>query len=111
MTLFKLGYFVFILILFLFGCGTQLALSGQEREDYLKSIKSYGEYFVKPGVSRDEWKKDWVACGGMADGGFSSDAPSGSPTDILINASKQKRKNLAACMKFKNYDQLKGFEY
>jgi hypothetical protein len=30
----------------------------------------------------------------MADGGFSSDAPSGSPTDVLINASKQKKKEL-----------------
>jgi hypothetical protein len=56
----------FLCLFFLFslplaGCGTQLALSGQAREDYLKSIKAYGEYFVKPGVSREEWQHDWVA--------------------------------------------------
>jgi hypothetical protein len=95
----------------LVGCGTQLALSGQAREDYLKSIKAYGEYFVKPGVSREEWQHDWVACGGMSDGGYSSDAPSGSPTDVLIKASKQKRKYLAECMKSKGYEHQKGFEY
>jgi hypothetical protein len=111
MNLCKLAYLFFPLIIFLVGCGTQLALSGKAREDYLKSIKSYGEYFVKSGVSRDEWQEDWIACGGMADGGFSSDAPSGSPTDVLINASKQKRKDLANCMMSKGYDHEKGFEY
>lgn len=49
---------IFLFSLSLAGCGTELALSGQARENYPKSIKSYGEYFVKPGVSRDEWKKD-----------------------------------------------------
>jgi hypothetical protein len=102
---------IFSLSLSLGGCGTQLALSGKAREDYLKSIKAYGEYFVKQGASQDDWRRDWVVCGGTADGGFSSDAPSGSPTDVLINASKQKRKSLAACMKSKGYEHQKGFEF
>ncbi len=97
--------------LLLAGCGTQLALSGKAREDYLKSIKAYGEYFVKLGASRDDWRRDWLACGGLPDGGYSSDAPSGSPTDVLIQASKQKRKDLADCMKSKGYDHQEGFEY
>lgn len=102
---------IFFLSLTLVGCGTQLALSGQDREDYLKSIKAYGDYFMKPGGNRDDWRRDWVACGGTADGGFSSDAPSGSSTDVLINASKQKRQSLAACMKSKGYEHRQGFEY
>jgi hypothetical protein len=49
---------LFLLSLLLAGCGTQLALSGQAREDYLKSIKAYGEHFIKPGASREEWRRD-----------------------------------------------------
>ena len=56
----KPGYFFLLLNLLFCGCGTQLALSGQAREDYLKSIKAYGEYFVKPGASREEWQRDWL---------------------------------------------------
>lgn len=114
-----LNYFIFIFssTLFLSGCellcqaGT--GTCGMSREEMQKALhpKAYGEYFVKPGLSRDEWWRDWVACGGMADGGFSSDAPSGSPTEVLINASKQKRKSLAACMKSKGYEYQTGFEY
>ncbi len=104
-------YLIFFVFPTLVGCGTQLALSGQAREDYLKSIKAYGEYFVKPGASREEWQRDWVTCGGLADGGFSSDAPSGSPTDVLINASKQKRQILATCMTSKGYEYQQGFEF
>ena len=107
----KLGYFFLLLNLLFCGCGTQLALSGQAREGYLKSIKAYGEYFVKPGASREEWQRDWVTCGGMSDGGYSSDARPGSSTEVLINASKQKRSELATCMVSKGYDYQKGFEY
>ena len=73
--------------------------------------KPFGEYFVKSGISQEDWRRDWVACGGLPDGGFSSDAPSGSPTDVLIRASKQKRQSLATCMKSKGYNHQDGFEY
>ena len=102
---------IFWFPLSLVGCGTQLAMSGQAREDYLKSIKAYGEYFVKSGISKEDWRRDWLACGGASDGGYSSDALSGSPTDVLIKASKQKRKDLTDCMKSKGYEHQKGFEY
>ena len=104
-------------ILFLSGCellcqaGTgTCGLSGEERYKLLHP-KAYGEYFVKAGIGKHEWRSDWIACGGMADGGFSTDVPSGSPTDVLINASKQKRKDLTNCMLSKGYEQEKGFEY
>ena len=91
------------------GTGT-CGLSDEERYKLLHP-KAYGEYFVKSGVGREDWRKDWIACGGMPDGGFSSDAPSGSPTDVLISASKQKRKNLATCMKLRGYEHQEGFEF
>ena len=91
--------------LLLAGCGTQLALSGQAREDYLKSIKAYGEYFVKPGASREEWQRDWVACGGRSNGQFSGGAPPRSTTAEIFAAIDKARTKLDACM------QSKGYEY
>ena len=91
--------------LLLAACGTQLALSGQAREDYLKSIKAYGEYFVKPGVNREEWRRDWVACGGRPNGQYSDDAPDGATTAEIFAAIDRASKKLDACM------QSKGYEY
>ena len=96
---------IFFFSVSLAGCGTQLALSGQAREDYLKSIKAYGEYFVKPGASREEWQRDWVACGGWSNGQFSGGAPPRSTTAEIFSAIDRARKKLDACM------QSKGYEY
>lgn len=52
------------------GCGTQIALSGQAREDYLKSIKPYIAYWEKSGTSDEKRRKDWLACGGQPNGNF-----------------------------------------
>ena len=104
-------YFSFLSILFLCGCGTQLALSGQAREDYLKSIKAYGEYFVKPGESREEWQQDWVACGGWPDGQFFGGAPPGAYTNEILVAWRQKAKALDDCMQSKGYEHIEGYEY
>ena len=98
-------YFFLLLNLFFCGCGTQLALSGQAREDYLKSIKAYGEYFFKPEVSREEWQRDWVACGGRPNGQYSDDAPSNAPTKEIFAAIDRARNSLNTCM------QSKGYEY
>lgn len=46
------------------GCGIEPALSGQAREDYLKSIKPYIEYWEKDGVTREERARDAIGCGG-----------------------------------------------
>ncbi|MBU0751964.1 MAG: hypothetical protein KJ787_11885 [Gammaproteobacteria bacterium] len=45
------------------GCGTQIGISGQAREDYLKSIKPYGEYWVKEGGTVELRRQDAWACG------------------------------------------------
>ena len=85
--------------------GTGTCGLSREQAEKLLHPKTYGEYFVKSGMTKESWRADWVTCGGMKDGGYASDAPSGSPTDVLINASKQKRQDLGTCM------QSKGYEY
>lgn len=75
-----------------------------EQAQRLLHPKTYGEYFTRTGMTTKVWQRDWVACGGMQDGGYSSDAPSGSATVVLLNAGKEKRRNLAVCMKAKGYE-------
>ena len=41
-----------------------------ERERMIKSIKPYIAYWQKEGMTEEGRLKDWVACGGMKDGGF-----------------------------------------
>ena len=101
-------YLIFFIFPTLVGCGTQLALSGQAREDYLKSIKAYGKYFVKPGASREEWQRDWVDCGGWSNGQFSGGAPKGSTTEEIFAAIDRARKSLNACMHSKGYEYRKS---
>ena len=52
------------------GCGTQIGISGQAREDYLKSIKPYIAYWQKEGMTEESRLKDWMACGGSRNGSF-----------------------------------------
>ena len=57
--------------LLLTGCNTTiLVASGKEFSDYQKSIKPYIAYWQKEGMTEEERLADWVACGGMKDGGF-----------------------------------------
>lgn len=45
------------------GCGTQIGISGQAREDYLKSIKPYLQYWDKPGITPEARRGDSKDCG------------------------------------------------
>lgn len=75
-----------------------------ERAKYLKSIKAYGEFWTKPGITKEEWRQDWRDCGGMKDGNYSNDAPSGSSDAVLTAANNKKVKELSTCMKEKGYE-------
>jgi hypothetical protein len=88
------------------GTGT-CGMSDEERYRLLHP-KAYGEYFVKPGVSREEWQQDWVACGGRFNGQFSGGAPSGSTTTEIFAAIDRARKSLNACMQSKGYEYRKN---
>jgi hypothetical protein len=109
-------YFGFFLPLFLslLGCellcqaGTGTCGMSDEERYRLLHPKAYGEYFVKPGVSREEWQQDWVACGGRFNGQFSGGAPSGSTTTEIFAAIDRARKSLNACMQSKGYEYRKN---
>jgi hypothetical protein len=104
-------YFIFSFLLLISGCellcqaGTGTCGMSREEAQKLLHPKTYGEYWVKPGISKENWRLDWVDCGGMKDGGYSSDAPSGSSTAVLITSSENKTNELTSCM------QLKGYEF
>lgn len=85
-------------------------MSSEERYKLLHP-KAYGEYFVKLGASREEWQRDWVACGGWPNGQFSGGAPQGAYTNEILAAWRQKAKNLDDCMQSKGYEHLEGYEY
>jgi hypothetical protein len=93
------------LSLLLAGCGIggfwMEGISGQAREEYLKSIKAYGEYWVKEGMTVEQWREDWVACGGMKNGSFGVN--SGSTTQQIQEAANAKARELDACMASKGY--------
>lgn len=66
---------VLLLGTFLLGsCGTQIALSGQAREDYLKSIKPYIAYWEKSIPPEEMRLHAWLACGGRESGTFAWDS-------------------------------------
>jgi len=65
--------------------------------------KAYGEFFVKPGVTKDAWRQDWVACGGWANGQYGADAPPGANGMEILAASKRTSQKLDNCMQSKGY--------
>jgi hypothetical protein len=88
-------------------CGPQTPRAYCNKEAYERLInpKTYGEYFEKPGMTKESWRADWIACGGTSNGDYSSEVPSGSSTAVLLADSKRKAEQLSSCM------QSKGYEY
>ena len=88
------------------GCGSQLALSGQARADYLKAIKPYGAHCVRDGMARDSRRHDFMGCGGAAD------LREGLPRNPKLSSQeffaefKEHVNQLAACMRGKGYEYL-----
>jgi hypothetical protein len=80
---------------------------GMSREQAEKVLhpKAYGEFWIKPGMTRESWRHDWVACGGMPNGNYANDAPQGSNTAAIQAASKRISQSLGNCM------QSEGYEY
>jgi hypothetical protein len=84
----------------------ELGIYGQEREDYLKSIKHYIEYWDKPGMTVTERMQDWIECGGRSDGNF---VPALIRRPLVIGGLTQAaawdklQENLEECMHKKGY--------
>jgi hypothetical protein len=90
------------------GCiNIEPALSGKAYDDYQKSIKPYLHYWEKPGMTEESRRTDWVACGGMVNGSYSSDAPSGAKTEAILESAAIKRETIGGCMKAKGYRYVK----
>jgi hypothetical protein len=69
----------------------------------IQSIKAYGEYWTKPGMTTESWRQDWVACGGRSNGQYSGNVPPGSSDAVSSVLWEQARKTLDACMQSKGY--------
>jgi hypothetical protein len=86
------------------GCGSQLAISGKERTEYLRSIKPYGAHWVKEGMTRVGRLHDFMGCGGA------TDLSEGLPRNPKITSQeffaqfKEHVNQLAACMRGEGYE-------
>ncbi len=87
-------------------CQAGTGTCGMSREEAQKLLhpKTYGNYWVKSGVSKEKWRADWVACGGMSNGQYSGNAPSGSTTKIILDSQEDERQKLDFCMQSKGYE-------
>ncbi len=74
----------------------------KEQADKLLNPKAYGEYWTKPGMTKDSWRQDWVECGGKQNGQYvAGPRLPGETNDIA--ASARTANLLASCMKSKGY--------
>lgn len=88
-------------------------ISGQAREDYLKSIKSYLQHWEKPGWTPESRRQDSVNCG--ASGDSSDRAGIGSariqaaqrPGETESQTETRLRQEWRACMGDKGYQWVK----
>ncbi|HZS80430.1 MAG TPA: hypothetical protein VFA14_03240 [Herbaspirillum sp.] len=85
--------------------GTGTCGMSDEQMDKFLHPKTYGEYFVKPGMTKEGWRADWVACGGDPSGQHGVYTPPGSTTQVVLAAQNREADRLAICM------QSKGYEY
>jgi hypothetical protein len=87
-------------------CGPQTPAYYCDKEAYdqLMHPKGYGEYWEKPDMTKESWRQDWMACGGLSSGNFVSKAPAGSTTLVELAESRRVRQKLDACMQSKGYE-------
>jgi hypothetical protein len=85
-----------------FSCLSSWCL-GEETYERLRHPKGLGEYWEKPGMTKDSWKADWIDCGGRENGDFGPDEPIGPGDEAFQNAYKKKQSYLWSCMTKKGY--------
>jgi len=102
MTRYLIGVMTLLLLV---GCGTQIAVSGKEREEYLGRIKPYGARWVKEEMTREGRKVDWVACGGGAKlGNGFMDLIKPESWETYYSERERHTQKLWACMHAKGYE-------
>lgn len=85
-----------------FSCLSSWCL-GEETYERLRHPKGLGEYWEKPGMTKDSWRVDWVTCGGRPNGDYSTDTPQGSTHELISEDFSKKSKEIWACMTNKGY--------
>lgn len=85
------------------GCGSQIAISGKERTEYLNSIKPYGAHWVKEGMTRESRRADFVACGGAHDLNTGYVIKPGITVQQSFAASNEHVNRVLTCMQTKGY--------
>ena len=103
----KLFFFGILLIqcLIISGCFSCLSswCLGEETYERLRHPKGLGEYWEKPGMTKDSWRADWVNCGGNLNGSYSTEVPPKSTQEVMNEAFSKKSKELWVCMTDKGY--------
>lgn len=92
------------------GCGTQVPLSGKARDDYMKSIKPYLQYWDKPGMTSEGRSQDSASCGG----GSSDHAPEFHPNKIKAAQRPGETENATYTRLFHDWERCmikKGYRY
>ena len=83
--------------------GTGTCGMTKEQRQKIRNPKTYGEFWSKPGMTKESWRQDWVECGGMSSGQYSGNAPPRSTTAVILAATEEARKKLDTCMQSKGY--------
>lgn len=89
-------------------CGPQTPRANCDREAYERLVHSppYSDYWEKPDATPQRRRADWVECGGMANGNFSSGPSTGRSAEDDRRAHKEKHDQLKACMQSQGYKRV-----
>ena len=100
---------VLLLCLGVSGCellcqaGTGTCGMTKEQRQRIRNPKAYGQFWTKPGMTKESWHQDWLDCGGMSGGHYSGNVPPGSSDAVSTELWTGKRKKLDTCMQSKGY--------
>lgn len=86
-------------------CGPQTPLAYCDREAYERLVhpKGLGEYWEKPGMTKESWRVDWIDCGGNPNGTYSTRIPPKSTQQVINDEFSKKSKEIWVCMTNKGY--------
>ena len=106
--IFRIGALIASSVIFS-GCGV-LCIGGtatcgmsDEARYRLLHPKAYGQQWEKKDATTENWRRDWVDCGGRDDGGYGVYSPPQSASEQMQRASREKYQSLAVCMIQKGY--------
>jgi hypothetical protein len=115
MKIFTRACFVIVVVLSLSGCLYGQCMNGEcslERARSIKNSTSYGQQWIKEGMTKESRQADWEACGGWKNGSYGTSLPSRTMEESkMADAdSSRKYKELYACMTSKGYYHVYEFE-